>query len=467
MFNKIKNKLVNDKIIKIIFYSLISIFLIFAILNIELDNMDEIWNFSHARWIAFGLIPYRDMSIIVTPISMFLNSLFLRIDSSLLAFRILYWLYYIALICILDKLCDFVKIKKLIKYIFIFFVVFVLVGRCYLDYNFMQFILIMLLMYLSLKNVNYDKRPLNIIIPILSGIAILNKQSTGLVIAFIDIVLILFNKFRLKKEITYDFIGKRIGLMTVPVILFIVYLLGYGIFFDFYDLAVAGLRTFSNNYLDWQLLFSISVFYILMFILLIVNKKDYRLWVIFLYGLASLSVIIPIVDMVHVTLALIIPVLFLVLLASDRIRDFSSSYVYLLVPIFIFLIVNNIDSYIKADKIGSGVYKYIPVSYGLKEKIKLVSDYISVDNSAYILDYSSTVFDLNVGRYNKYFDLFMNGNFGIKGMNEVFSIIDSGEHKFLISNTNDNWQTPINIINHVKENYHNCGHVANFDVYCK
>ncbi len=462
-----KKILTNEKLTKFIYYGLMSILILLIIINTKLDNMDEIWNFSHAKGIASGLVPYKDISIIVTPISMYINSLLLRINSSLLTFRVLYFIYYVILIYLLDKLCDLLKIKVLVKYVLIFWITMLLVKQCYLDYNFMQLILIILLIYLTLRNEDYKNKKLNVIIPLLSSIAILNKQSTGLVVAAVHIVLMLFNKFYLKKDVSYRFIIKQILLIILPVILFILYLVLLGAFLDFYDLAIAGLKTFSNNYHDSQLLFSLIAFYLIMFIILTMYKKDYNLWVIFLYGLASLSVVIPIVDIVHATLAIMIPLLFLGFLGSNIIRDFNGNYIYLLIPILIFLIISKIVSYAKANKFDNGIYKNIPVTTKLETKINVLSKYISDNKNVYIMNYTSTIYDLNCGKYHKYFDLFMNGNFGVKGTDKIYKMIDDEEQVFLISQTNDNWQTPHNIIDYVKEKYRICGSVSNFEMYCK
>ena len=469
MLKTVGKKLANEKLTKILFYGLLSILIGLMIVSNKLDNMDEIWNFSHARWVMLGLIPYKDISIIVTPLSIFLNSLFLRINSSLLMFRIIYLGYYIVLIYLLDRLCDLLNIKKLIKYIFIFSMMLVLVDRCYLDYNFIQFILIILLMYLSLKNKNYNNKKLNLVIPLITGVTILNKQSTGLIIAFVLILLTLINKFYLKKDVSYQFIIKQMVLVLMPSVLFVIYLLLSHSFRAYYDLAIAGLTTFSNKMLNSQLLLSLILFYSVILALFIINKKDDNLRIIFLYGLASLSVVVPIVDMVHATLAIIIPVLFLVYLGSNKIRNISVNYIYLLIPVIIFLMVNKVDLYIRADKIARGIYQYVPVKKTLKTSLDSVSNYLltAEGQKAYILDHSAALFNLNVGRYNKYFDLFMNGNFGVKGRQEIFDIIDNEEHIFLINPNSNNWQLPDDIIAHVKENYHVCGKIVAFDMYCK
>jgi len=462
----------NEKLMKIIYYGLLSMLLLFIILNEKLGNMDEIWNFSFAKNIHDGLIPYKDFNLISTPFSCYLNSIILNIDSSLLFFRIIYFIYYLTILYLLDNILDKLEIKPILKYLIIFLSVLILIKSCYLDYNFIQIILLLLLINFHLKNQDYQNNILNIIIPLISGLTIINKQSSGLIIALVNILLILLKKIYFKKNISLKFIIKQIIISLIPTIIFTIYLVITKSYIEFYDLAIIGLTAFTNKYISTTILLGIIIIYLTISLETYINKRKLELWILFLYSLASLSFIIPILDKVHAAFSLIIPFILLIYVIDNKLKNINISnlYTYIIFPIFIFIIVTNINSYISSTKISNGIYKYIPTSITQQNVINSMSNYIittSKDYDVYILDISASLFDLNINKYNKYFDMFMNGNFGINGEKEIYSIIDSNNKVFLINDASNHWQSPSNIISYVKEKYHICGSINYLTVYCK
>jgi len=462
----------NEKLLKIIYYGLLSMLLLFIILNQFLGNMDEIWNFSFAKNIHDGLIPYKDFNLISTPLSCFLNSIILNIDSSLITFRILYFIYYLTILYLLNNILDNLKIKSFLKYIIIFLIVMILVKSCYLDYNFIQIILILLLINLNLKNEDYQNNKLNIIIPLISGLTIINKQSSGLIIASVNIILILLNKFIFKKNITLKFMIKQVIITLIPPAIFTIYLIITKSFNEFYDLAIIGITSFTNKYVSKTLLLGISIIYLTIILEMYINKIKSELWILFIYSLASISFVIPILDKIHTAYSIIIPFIFLIYIIDNKLKDINinSMYTYILYPIFIIMIITNINSYSLSTKNSNGIYKYIPTNNNQQRVIKNVNHYVdnmSKDYDVYILDISAALFNLNIGKYNKYFDMFMNGNFGINGEKEIYSIIDSDNKIFMINDVSNHWQKPIKITNYVKEKYIICGKIEFLTVYCK
>ena len=464
----------NRKLMKIIYYGLLSMLLLFIILNEPLGNMDELWNYSFAKNIHDGLIPYKDFNLISTPLSCFINSLFLFINTSLITFRITFFIYFLIIIYLLDKIIDILKTNEFLKYLIIFLISFILVKSCYLDYNFIQIILMLLLITLHLKNIDYNNLKLNIIIPLISGLTIINKQSSGITIAFANIILLLLNKYYFKKNINPKFILKEIIITLIPTFIFMCYLLLTNSFNDFYDLAILGLATFNNKYLSKIFLYGIIIIYLLITIEMFVNKKQKELWILFIYSLTSLTFIIPILDKIHTAYAIIIPFIIIICIVDDKLKDIkiniNNLYTCVFVPLFIVLIIININSYLIVTKNNTGIYKHIPTNDNQQKVIKNVNNYVvnmSKEYDVYILDISATLFNLNINKYNKYFDMFMNGNFGINGEKEIYSIIDSDNKIFMINDISNHWQSPSNIINYVKEKYHICGAIDYLTIYCK
>ena len=69
------------KILKKEYLILILVFItIFSIIIITpLGDLDELWNYNFAKQIAEGNLPYKDFSIIVTPLASFVSAIFLKL----------------------------------------------------------------------------------------------------------------------------------------------------------------------------------------------------------------------------------------------------------------------------------------------------------------------------------------------------------------------------------------------------
>ena len=77
---------------KIALNVLICIFLLIInfifIMSKSINNLDEIWNYNMANQIARGLIPYKDISMVMTPFSQFLIVPFLLFFNGIFTFRL-------------------------------------------------------------------------------------------------------------------------------------------------------------------------------------------------------------------------------------------------------------------------------------------------------------------------------------------------------------------------------------------
>lgn len=457
-------KLKKTQILNIIYYFFLCLFILFGILKSKLGNMDELWNFLFAKNISNGLLPYKDFNIIITPLSMFINSIFLYFKPILIIFRILYFLYYLIMLYIINKITKLLNIKSFFCYVLNFSIT-LLLCNCYLDYNFIQLIMILLLIYLSLRNEKYENERLNILISLIAGLTIINKQSTGLIICFVSLIL-----FYLEKRNNLRFIRWHIVIMLIPSFLFLIYLLLTNSLFEFIDFCILGLFTFSNNLVVPFILFILILSYIVMIILLRIFKCR-ELIIIFYYSIANLIIVIPIVDFIHGFIALITVFIFFIYILNKMFEKNFDKNIYFLIIIFIIMIFSafNIYSYITSLKIKSGVYINIPCDSSLASNIKSVNQYVE-DNSnqhnIYILDYIASLYNINMNKYNKYFDLFMNGNLGINGKKEMYKIINKKNQIILINRDLNNWQCPNEIINYVLEKYNICGSIEQFDIYC-
>ena len=139
--------------------------------------------------------------------------------------------------------------------------------------------------------------------------------------------------------------------------------------------------------------------------------------------------------------------------------------------IIAFYTLNNYYKYIKSKGDFSELkhFKYIIIDNKLENQIEKVSNYIKDnDQKTLILDSSAAIYMIPIDRYNKDYDMFNKGNFGIDGENRLRNSIKSTRNiKYLIlkDKFSKNWQTPSSIIDNVKENKENIGEIEVFDIY--
>ena len=94
------------KLRDILFWSGVFLVILTYILIKPLDDLDEIWNFNTARCIADGLIPYKDISMITTPLLGFITALFLKIfGTEMFVTRIMAALLAVVSLIVIYNIC--------------------------------------------------------------------------------------------------------------------------------------------------------------------------------------------------------------------------------------------------------------------------------------------------------------------------------------------------------------------------
>ena len=100
----------------------------------------------------------------------------------------------------------------------------------------------------------------------------------------------------------------------------------------------------------------------------------------------------------------------------------------------------------------------------------IIQNYIiSENNNVYILDSEAAIYMISLDKYNKDFDMFNKGNLGSKsekGIIEEINNFSSGT-KLLIKNNkySKNWQTPMEVIKYIENNFSKIGEISIFDIY--
>ena len=331
-------------------------------------------------------------------------------------------------------------------------------------------------------------------------------------------ILFVKNKIDFKNYFKITFI-KIIGIL-LPIIFLIIYLIYNNAFYDFIDYTILGVKTFSNSISYNNLIYSkniaiklmsifLPIFIIIIGIYLFI-KKDKKLYGFFFYSIASLIVIYPIADNIHFLIG-ITPFFILfnylffnfikyllnnklilknkinninfnkenILEKNNQLNKFKlflyeliKSLIILSLIIYIITSCLILNNYLNSSEKNHNIkhYKNIPISNDLINKINAVDNYILSQNTAvYIMDAEAAIYMISIDRYNKDFDMFLKGNLGSNGeigQIEKIKNLEVGT-KILIKNEkyNLNWQTPINVINYIKNNLNKIGEINIFDIY--
>ena len=226
---------------KIFFWiiTLLTIGLVFAItfsgiINAPIANLDELWNFNTAKQIGSGLIPYKDISMITTPLTPWLSAFFLNIIGvNVLNFRILTAIMVSLIALVTMLVCKELTGKKFFGFVTTMILTSMLLINYRLDYNVTTIILVLIILLSELKlikkynNETSCKIPIRVnhlLIGIVAGLAIINKQTLGLFIGLAVVIIpLVFIKKDNKKEIFKNVLYRVLG-MLIPVAIFVIYL---------------------------------------------------------------------------------------------------------------------------------------------------------------------------------------------------------------------------------------------------
>lgn len=485
------------------------------ILSRNLSDLDEIWNYNFARNIADGLVPYRDFNMLQTPLLPFIAGLFLKLfGNELIVMRILAILLISSIFFMIYKILRILKVHILYNLSFLFILFILLQNYICIDYNFAILLLTLILIYLELKNFNNSNIRVShsFIVGLICGCCILLKQSTGALISFASVIFPIFtfrNKIEWKAYFKFSII-KILG-MLIPIILLVIYLICNHALIDFVDYTILGMKTFSNSISYKKLILSsnrgiqlLSIglpIFILISSIYLARKNRKDLYGFYFYGLASLIVIYPIADHIHFLIG-ITPlfilfayllfelIIFINNLGNRKVTTCKNIKTNLLINIKIYLyellkcfiavgiicyIVTScflLNKYFNNSEKEHNIYHYknIPISEQLKNKIMEIDYYIlNENNKIYILDSEAAIYMISLNKYNKNFDMFLKGNLGSQGeLGQIKKInqLESGTKLFIKNNQYSlNWQTPLEVISYVRNNFNKIDEVSIFDVY--
>lgn len=491
--------------------------MVFSIIAINpISNLDEIWNYNTARAITQNLIPYKDISMITTPLLPMITALFLKlIANEVIVSRVLASVLWGGVLFSIFKI-----LKLLIKEENTCLIITALLGLlfrdCYcIDYNILSLMFSLIILYIELKNIDkphFENNKTDFLIGILAGLTVCTKQSIGAILAIIVVgykIIFVQNK---KEFIEYLKIAfKRIIGILIPIILVLIYLIVTNSLQDFINYAVLGISTFSNKIpyaqlmnndkKEIQILSRIMPFILLaMAVLTIVlrNKKkkenigniDNKILTMLIYSLSTIIIMYPISDEIHFLIAGTITfiglayILYLLgITIYNKINLQSKKKIYKITSLMISIIaiafiavrgIENITEYTKQEKNETiEHYKNIQISEYLQERINEIDNFIleqeKENKKVYILDAEAAIYMIPINNYNKDYDMFLKGNIGKDGQEGQIQKIKQKETNEIIlirkRNLQSNWQTPTDVIDYVRENLEFTGEVSIYEVY--
>ena len=118
----------------------------------EFNNLDEIWVFNTARCFANGLLPYRDFTIIITPLLSMIAGTILRIfGTELIVFRFLECFEVATILFVIYKILVKLKINKSISLLMTLVIYLAYSDIFTFDYNWAVLLITLLTVYMELK----------------------------------------------------------------------------------------------------------------------------------------------------------------------------------------------------------------------------------------------------------------------------------------------------------------------------
>lgn len=428
-------------------YKYILFFIYFLIILIVFGNNgnDTIWNYGMAHALRIGEIPYKDFNIISTPLYAFIMSIGLNIKDTYFIFLLEQAFFCTIFISFIEKLINKKYLLVLISFCFPIF------NLLFPNYNFLVLFFLVILLYLE-KNKKSDS-----IIGIVLGLLFLSKHTIASFIILASII----STFNLKKGL------KRLLFATIPILLFLLYLIITNSLYSFVDLSILGLFDFGKNNTSFSI-FSISIS-LLIFIYAIYNIHKNKNNIYNYYLLGSMIFVIPICDLFHIFY--LICFFFIVFFLNTNI-NISDKRIYFTSLIFINLIIvlNIMYNYSFLSHIKDNHLNKFRINLLDEKRITYVNNilkkYKSYDNR-YMIAMSSMFFDIESNNKITYFDIPLHGNFGYNGIKKMKKKITNCHDSYFFLNDSGNSQFAIELNDYIRKHYDYVGKVEDYDIYYK
>lgn len=387
--------------------------------------LDDIWIFGKAHAALSGQF-YNDVDIITPPLSFWIIKGWLLICDNYLWYRVLGVICWILILLTISKICallgkdDFYTLLIIICYNFI--------SNFYFDYNKLCLLLVCVMILIEMQS--YKKK--SILIGLLCGLCILSKHSIGGIVWIASMLLAPSWKER----------GIRTGVMTIPLLLGTGFLAINHQIVEAYHQIFCGMPDFLNNL---QITPCIIIL-ILAVVFSFFDGKRYQYnqkWkCIFVYGVAFLSICIPIFDYAHIFLGVSI----LTILA---IHDRKEYLILTTIGITLFLAFHTIFFQHNLVTLEKTPYTHAKILEIIKINIDEINDNITQLNTVGSYCEDGMLFDIP---YIKYASPPFTGNSGIYKQMDVAKELLATKEYILLKKENICSQMEPDVVEYIKEN---------------
>lgn len=436
----------NKNLKVIIKYVLMFCIFLFSTLIISPINQDEVWNYGFSYNIYKGLVPYRDFNMVLTPFYPMFMSLFLHIfGKGILSIHIA----NAGILCF----CSYLLFKMYDKKAYLIIILFFISFFNFPNYNYFLAVLTIILIYL--EKMQDNKKYTDYIIGIILGCLILTKQTVGACV-LIGSLLCASDKSKIRKRI--------LG-CSIPIIIFIIYLLTTNSYRQFLDLCVFGLLDFSKNSQGFNGYTVVTILLLLFNLYVIVKEKNKIAY----YPLFFASITIPICDLFHLSAYLIVLSNIIVPKIKKDYINYKMFFVSLLVIESILTFSANYSGKksIYPNDLNNFNYRYISRNnYDFTRKILKYMD--KSDKEIVLLDANAYYFKLIQDKKIGYIDLINYGNWGYEGSNKLIKYLQKYKDTYFIINRDDyknSSQIDKNALRYVSSHGKKIKEIGCYDIY--
>ena len=236
---------------------------------------------------------------------------------------------------------------------------------------------------------------------------------------------------------------------------------------------------------------------ILMIIILLItkilrkdNEKINNLLTILVYSISIIIVMYPISDEIHFLIGSFISIIGLIYVAILLLQKIYNKIIYnkkykaykiltlvvwiLMFAIILLVTINNIYKYVKVDKNNEiSHFRKIEINPNLENRINRIDEYIlkkeQENKNVYILDAEAAIYMIPLDKYNKDYDMFLKGNIGKDGEEGQIEKIKQRDESTLYlirkENIRSNWQTPMSVVEYIRDNLEKIDDIEIYDVY--
>lgn len=484
-------KVYKNKILLILYFIALFLFIFISATLIKFSDIDMIWCFHNTLKMYNGGLIYSCNNVIDTPIFFYIGKIFFKcFGANLFIFNIyatlIFFTKYLLIYCIFRKL----KIDKTFSCLFIMPLLILFLHNFGANYN--ELVLVFALLGI-LTFIFFDKsKYYNFLQGFIIFLTFFTKQTTGI---YYVLGILLYESLTSKSIKTF-FKNQFLKLCTfLPCLLFFIVLMYFqGNLFNFIDLCFGSLLEFGkNNYSlpptnSLPILIAIIIFIIFPIITLVFSKnlnKDVNQNIIFLFCISIGMTLnaFPIINYYHLTMVcLFYYLLFAYSIYITFLKDFFDTEKMLIFIrticclIFIALYIYSGYQYFKVKNLkkfdSSSIFYNAYVEDEDLERINTICSFIKNENESginiLVLESTAAEYMVNLQKSNNEFDMLLYGNLGFNGVQKTIDKMSKMKNtKFLIFTDEEDcfYQTPTEIRNYVIDNFTKTGEILDYSIY--